>query len=75
MSNLTLELKKWRFLNNLSQSEVAEKIGCAQTTYSQYETGDRKRMPSECYLKLVELVSTSKYKINPDILVIENRNV
>ena len=36
-----MKLKELRELNNMSQRQAAEAIGCTQGNYSRYETGER----------------------------------
>lgn len=48
------DLKNWRISKGLSQSEIADKVGSNQKSYSAYETG-RTKVPGEVQAKLKKL--------------------
>jgi len=53
-----MRLKQLRELNNMSQREAAEAIGCTQGNYSRYENGERE--PStELLIKMAEAFGVS----------------
>lgn len=56
-------LRKLRFENDLTQTEVAQEIGVTQQTYSKYESGDAKP-DSETIIKLCGL-----YGVTADFLL------
>ena len=64
MKDLTLEIKyperikALRQDNDLNQKQIAEILGVAQTTYSQYELYKRP-MPIECLMKLCDYYNVS----------------
>lgn len=56
-------LKQFRLLNNETQQQVAEAIGCSTVTYSRYETGTR--IPSLDILILL----ADHFSVTIDVLV------
>ena len=53
-----MRLKQLRELNNMSQRQAAEAIGCSQGNYSRYETGERE--PSiELLIKMAAVFGVS----------------
>lgn len=69
MKDLTLEIKyperikELRQDNDLNQKQIAEVLGIAQTTYSQYKLYKRP-MPIECLMKLCDY-----YKVSADYIL------
>lgn len=58
-----MRLKELRIINNLSQNEIAKKVGLTQFTYSNYETGT-----TEPKIKtLIDLAN--QYNVSLDYLV------
>jgi Predicted transcriptional regulators len=51
-------IKRIREKKELSQSELAKFLGIAQSTYSQYESGDR-RMPDDLKIKFADRFNVS----------------
>ena len=62
-SGMGERLRRLRFDNDLTQAEVAQKIGVTQQTYSRYESGDAKP-DSETIIKFCEL-----YGVTADYLL------
>ena len=57
------KLKNLRESKDMTQSEMAKLLGVAQSTYSQYEIGDR-RLPDDLKIKLADF-----YKVTVDYLL------
>jgi len=75
MKTLSETLRYWRFINKLSQEQVAKKIGITQPFYSIYESGKNRRLPLNVYEKLRKLVVETDYKIDPQLLTIDIQRV
>ena len=53
-----VRIKELRIDSDMSQREVADRIGMSQTGYSKYETGEV-TPPAETLIKLAKLYNTS----------------
>jgi transcriptional regulator with XRE-family HTH domain len=67
MTNNERSLKFWRFMNNLTQAEVAKCIKCNQATYSQYENG-KTGIPHQAFTRLIELIKITEFKLKEEDL-------
>ena len=56
-------LKDWREDRDLTQKQIAKILGCSQTTYSRYETGNL-NVPVDILKKLAKF-----YKVSIDYLI------
>lgn len=61
-----MNIKKYRKQANLSQEEVACKLGITQQAYSYKERGDRKFTIDEAF-KLEEVLGVSIYELFEDL--------
>lgn len=69
MNDLGQKIKHLRTLRKLTQQEIAEKMGVARNTVSQWETGERK-MSAEQLIKFAQIVRvTLDYFDSPNTAV------
>lgn len=58
MADISKNLKKYRYINEMTQQEIADRLGVDRTTYSKYESG--KANPQfDNVLKLAEVFGVS----------------
>lgn len=58
MADISANLKKFRYVNEMTQQEVADKLGIDRTTYSKYE-GGRANPQFDNVLKLASIFGIS----------------